>query len=161
VINLKNKIIPTVAATLAIMLTIGFSAGAVSSATSNPQSNSSATSSAPQDKHTRGAHFGGDFVAYKALSELTGINVKDLSTKYPQKTAWQIAKTLNKLDDLKKIFLSTAKTTLDKLVAEGKISADDSSKIYADMQKRVAAIDGVNTVILGRPGFKPQLKKVN
>ena len=159
-INLKNKIIPTVAATLAIMLTFGFSAGAASSATSNPQSNSS-TSSVAQDKHTHGAHFGGDFVAYKVLSELTGISVKDLSTKYPQKTAWQIAKTLNKLDDLKKNFLIAQKTTLDKFLAESKISADDNSKIYADMQKRVAAIDGVNTVILGRPGFKPQLKKAN
>lgn len=92
------------------------------------------------------------------LASLTGKDVETLTSQYPQKTAWQIAKQMGKLDELKKEFLAKHKSLLDKLAADGKITADDSAKMYADMEKRVAAIDGVNTVVLGRPGYRPQMK---
>jgi hypothetical protein len=101
---------------------------------------------------------GGDYGALTVLSKLTGISADELMSKYPQKTSWQIAKQLNKLDALKTGFLTAQKEFLTKLVTEGRITQEDSAKIFTDMQKRVAAIDGVNTVTLGRPGYMPHKK---
>ena len=92
------------------------------------------------------------------LSEITGKSVAQITSQYPQQTAWQIAKTMGKLDDLKKAYLARAKVMIDSLVDNKKISADDGAKMYADIQKRVSAIDGVNVVIPGKPGFKPQMQ---
>jgi hypothetical protein len=100
----------------------------------------------------------GDTGAYKVLSEISGISMGDLMERYPQKTAWQVAKQIGKLDPLKKAFLEKQKIFINRLIAEGKINTDDAAKIYADLQKRVAKIDGVGTVTLGKPGYRPQIK---
>lgn len=150
---MKLKRISFAAVTLALLMTLSVSAATAPSASSG---SSSATSSqnAPQHK----PHCGGDFGAMKALSKITGTSVEDLTAKYPQKTSWQIAKKLGKLDALKKEYLAEKKAFLDKLTADGKMTADKAAKIYQELQKRVAAIDGVNTVILGRPSMRPESK---
>ena len=140
---------------LAMLATIGVSAASAGASTAAGGAPSAASGqSDPRGAH--GFHRGGDRGALRALSQMTGISENDLLAKYPQKTAWQIAKQLGKLDDLKKNFLSAQKSALDKLVAAGRMTADVEQKIYADLQKRVAAIDGTNTVTLGRPGYRPQ-----
>lgn len=130
------------------------SAASAASGSSAPQS---ASSGMPAHRGP-GCHAGCCGSEFRALAKVSGISAQDLMTKYPQKTAWQIAKQLGKLDDLKKEYLSMKKTVLDGLVADGRITAEDGAAIYTDLQKRVAAIDGVNTVILGRPGFMMQKK---
>ncbi|MDR3644017.1 MAG: hypothetical protein P4M02_02950, partial [Clostridia bacterium] len=90
------------------------------------------------------------------LAKLTGMSIKDLTAKYPQQTSWQIALKLGKLSALKSAVLAEQKAMFDKMASDGMITADDSKKMYADLEKRVAAIDGKNTVILGRPGYMPQ-----
>jgi hypothetical protein len=92
------------------------------------------------------------------LSEITGKSVSQITSQYPQQTAWQIAKSMGKLDDLKKAYLARAKVMIDRLVDDKKISADDGAKMYADLQKRVSAIDGINIVIPGKPGFKADIR---
>lgn len=93
------------------------------------------------------------------LAEITGKSVTELNSQYPQKTAWQAAKAMGKLDDLKKAYLARNKVMIDSLVDSKRISADDGAKMYADLQKRVAAIDGVNIVIPGRPTYMPKMDK--
>ncbi len=93
------------------------------------------------------------------LSEITGKSVAQITSQYPQQTPWQIAKTMGKLDNLKKAYLARNKVMIDSLIEDKKISADDGAKMYADLQKRVSAIDGVNIVIPGKPGFKPQFQQ--
>lgn len=93
------------------------------------------------------------------LSKLTGKSVEELTAKYPQQTAWQIAYKLGKLDALKKAVLTEHKTMLEKMTKDGMITADDQTKMLADLQKRLAAIDGKNIVILGRPGYLPKIKE--
>ena len=105
---------------------------------------------------TVGCHRGGHGCTMSILSEISGKSVEEISKLYPQKTAWQVAKSMGKLDDLKKAYLSHARVCIDRLVYDKKISTDGGTKMYADIQKRVAAIDGVNTVITGRPNYKPQ-----
>ena len=154
---MKIKQFSAAAVSLALLMTVGVLAASAGSA---PSASSGSTSSNSQSEQHKGfgAHNGGDFGAFKTLTDLTGISAEDLHSKYPQKTAWQIAKQLGKLDDLKKAFLDNQKTFLDKLVSNGRITADQQAKIYADLQKRVAAIDGTATVTLGRPGYKPDFK---
>ena len=62
------------------------------------------------------------------------------------------------LDDLKKAYLSRERVKIDRFVDDKVISAQDGAKMFADIQKRVTAIDGVNTVITGKPNFKPQFQ---
>ena len=145
----KRLAVPAAALALVTALSVPAAAASASSASSVPQSG---TSSSDRCHHRPGGEYG----AMNILASLTGKDVKTLASQYPQKTAWQIAKKVGKLDDLKKEFLAKHKSLLDKLAADGKITADDSAKMYADLQKRVAAIDGVNTVVLGRPGYRPQ-----
>ena len=92
-----------------------------------------------------------------ALSSLTGMTQQELMQKYPQKTPWQIAYKLGKLEDLKKAVFAQHKDFIGMLVENKKISASDAQKMLADLQKRLAAIDGRETVILGKPGFVPKL----
>jgi hypothetical protein len=106
--------------------------------------------------HVKKCHMGHSH-AMELLAEITGKSVADLRSQYPQKTAWQAAKSMGKLDDLKKAYLARTKVYIDNLVAEKKITADDGAKMYADVQKRIAAIDGVNIVIPGKPNFEPQM----
>lgn len=98
-------------------------------------------------------HFGH---AKSILAEITGKSVEELDRQYPQKTAWQMAKSMGKLDQLKTAFLAKHKIFIDKLVTDKKISAEDGAKMYADLQKRVNLIDGVNVVIPGKPEFMPE-----
>ena len=100
-----------------------------------------------------------EFGAMSLLSEISGKSVTEIQGTYPQKTAWQAAKAMGKLDDLKTAYLSRARVMIDRLVEDRGISTQDGARMYADIQKRVAAIDGVNTVITGRPNFKPQFKQ--
>lgn len=146
----KRLAVPAAAMALVTALSVPAAAASASSASSVPQSGTSSSA--------RCHHHGGGSGAMTILASLTGKDVETLTSQYPQKTAWQIAKQMGKLDELKKEFLAKHKSLLDKLAADGKITADDSAKMYADMQKRVAAIDGVNTVVLGRPGYRPQMK---
>jgi hypothetical protein len=154
---MKFKRICAAAVMVAMLMSLGVSAASAGSS-SAPSSGASSSAGQSDPHNGHGYHHGGDFGALKSLSDLTGIKVPDLLDKYPQKTAWQIAKQLGKLDDLKKVFLAEQKTFLDKLVADGKVTADEGSKIYADLQKRVAAVDGTGTVTLGKPGYRPQHK---
>lgn len=98
-------------------------------------------------------HFGH---AKSILAEITGKSVEELDKQYPQQTAWQIAKSMGKLSELKTAYLAKHKVFIDKLVADKKISAQDGAKMYADLQKRVNAIDGINIVIPGKPEFAPE-----
>lgn len=91
------------------------------------------------------------------LSKITGMSVEDLVKKYPQQTAWQIAYKLGKLDELKKAFLAEKKIAFDDMAGRGIITKEDSRKMYEDLEKRLAAVDGKNTVILGRPGYRPKI----
>jgi hypothetical protein len=102
--------------------------------------------------HMHGGHTMG------LLSEITGKSVSQITSQYPQQTAWQIAKSMGKLDNLKKAYLARAKVKIDSLIDNKKISANDGAKMYADLQKRVSAIDGVNIVIPGKPGFKAEMQ---
>jgi hypothetical protein len=131
----------------------------VAAATSSTVSNSS--SSAKHDYNKDGAKCRGMKAGHggmKQLSELTGISIDDLRAKYPQKTSWQISLQLGKLDALKSAVLADHKKMLNQLVKDSKITSDDSAKIYADLQKRIIAIDGKNTVILGKPAYMPKFK---
>lgn len=102
--------------------------------------------------------FGGGPSAMELLSELSGKSVADIAALYPQKTAWQAAKSMGRLDDLKKSYLARARVFIDKLIDDKAVSAQDGAKMFSDVQKRVGAIDGVNIVITGKPGFKPQFQ---
>jgi hypothetical protein len=95
------------------------------------------------------------------LSKISGKSVEELVRSYPQKTVWQAAKELGKLEELKTAYLAHAHTGIDRLVLEKRISAQDGQRFYVDLQKRVGAIDGVNIVIVGRPGFIPEFHKDN
>lgn len=97
-------------------------------------------------------------ISMSLLAEITGKSAGNLEAQYPQKTAWQIAKSLGKLDDLKKAYLEHTKKAIDGLVADKKVSKEDGDKMYADVEKRVSAIDGVNIVIPGKPNFNPKLE---
>lgn len=158
--NMKFSHVSTTAVTLALIMTIGVSAASAGNGGSSAASAGSAPSSSYDCRNSchGGTHFGGDFGALKTLSDITGISREELLTKYPQQTPWQIAKQLGKLDAMKKGFLEHQKTFLNRLVSEGRITADDQAKIYADLQKRVSAIDGTKTVTLGRPGYRPEHK---
>lgn len=90
------------------------------------------------------------------LAEITGKSVDELERLYPQKTAWQMAKSMGKLENLKTAYLAKHKIFIDKLVADKRISTEDGAKMYADLQKRVNAIDGANVVIPGKPEFMPE-----
>lgn len=97
-------------------------------------------------------------ISMSLLANLTGKSASNLEAQYPQKTAWQIAKSLGKLDELKKTYLEHTKKAIDGLVENKKVSKEDGDKMYADVEKRVSAIDGVNIVIPGRPSFNPKLE---
>lgn len=146
----KRLAVPAAALAIVAALSVPAAAASASAAVSAPQSGTSSSAG------KQGPHHGRESGAMDILASLTGKDVKALAEQYPQKTAWQIARQMGKLDEFKQAFLAKHKTLLDKLAADGKITADDSAKMYADLQKRVAAIDGVNTVILGRPGYRPQ-----
>lgn len=90
----------------------------------------------------------GDFSALELLAEITGTDKKVLAEKYPQKTPWQIAKSLNKLDELKSAYIEKHKACIDSLVNDKKLTSEYGAQILAEIKKRVAAIDGINTVIL-------------
>lgn len=161
---MKWKRFGAAAAALAIMVTLGAaSVGAEDPAAAGDTSPSASASSGPQENGNKPGDghrvFGGDFGALKALSEVAGTSVDDLITNYPQKTAWQIGKELGKLDEMKQRYLENQKQLFDKMVSEGRITSDDAAKMYADLETRVAAIDGVNTVTLGRPSYIPEQKK--
>ena len=94
--------------------------------------------------------------AMRILSVISGKSVEEIMKLYPQKTAWQAAKAMGKLDDLKEEYLAQKRTFFNKLAEDKKISKQDADKMYEDLQKRVKAIDGVNTVITGRPDYRPQ-----
>jgi hypothetical protein len=96
-------------------------------------------------------------ISMQLLSKITGKSVEELETQYPQKTAFQIAKSLGKLDELKKSYLDNAKSAIDGLVENKKISKEDGAAMYKDIEKRINAIDGVNIVVPGRPSFRPNL----
>lgn len=159
---MKFSHVSAAAATLALIMTIGVSAASAGASGSSTASSAGSAASSSSDTrngcHGGGAHFCGDFGALKILSDITGISREELFSKYPQQTPWQIAKQLGKLDALKQGFLENQKTLLNRLVSEGRITADDQAKIYADLQKRVSAIDGTKTVTLGRPGYRPEQK---
>lgn len=99
-----------------------------------------------QPGRLRDMHYGHGM---SALSKITGKTESELAAQYPQQTSWQIAYRLGKLDELKKEVLARHKGMLDHMVADKKITAQESAKIFADFQKRVNAIDGKNVVILG------------
>lgn len=131
---------------LALMCTLLVAGPVVRSSAESPSTSSQGQETAPGGhRHPHG------FNAMSDLSKLTGMSEQQLMEKYPQKTAWQIAKSLGKLDELKKSFLETKRAELNELIKEGKLTADQAAKIYTELNKRVAAIDGVNTVIVGRP----------
>lgn len=151
-----NRRIRTMAAATAaaFALTIGASAAALPSSSSSPQAVPGQNERySGHTWHFKNCHCGG----MSALSSITGMTQQELAQKYPQKTSWQIAFKLGKLDDLKRAVLAQHKDFIERLVAEKRISSSDAAKMIADLQKRLAAIDGKETVILGRPGFMPQI----
>lgn len=162
--NISKRVIPAAALTVATAVgvlsmpatAVSAAATSVSAAAASAASSSAASSPAKDGQSHPGHRHGGESGAMKILAGLTGTDAKALEEKYPQQTAWQIARKLGKLDALKQEFLSQHKQMFDKLAAAGKITADDSAKMYTDLQKRVAAIDGSETVVLGRPGYRPQ-----
>lgn len=100
-------------------------------------------------------------ISLKLLAKLTSKTVDELETQYPQQTAWQIAKTLGKLDDLKKAYLENSKKSIDGLVEDKKIEKDVGDQMYADIEKRINAIDGVTIVVPGRPSYRPYFNDKN
>jgi hypothetical protein len=152
---MNKKRFAIVFVSICLMFTTCVSVSAATAGTAPNGTVSAPQGNAPQDKckGMRGTHSG-----MQQLSQITGISVEDLHTKYPQKTSWQIAFQLGKLDALKSAVLADHKTMLDKWVTDGKITGEESTKMYADLQKRVNAIDGKNTVILGRPSYMPKFK---
>ena len=90
------------------------------------------------------------------LAKISGKSIEELERSYPQQTAWQVAKAMGKLNTLKAAYLTQARTGIDRIISDKRIIAQDGKKLYADLQKRVAAIDGVNIVIVGRTNFKPE-----
>lgn len=115
--------------------------------------------SQPQEQGRCHGHHGHMAGGFAELAGLTGMTQQELMQKYPQKTAWQIAAQLGKLDALKAAVRSSHKAMFDKMVTEGVITAADRDKMMADLDKRLAPIDGKNIVILGRPGYRPEFKK--
>jgi hypothetical protein len=139
-----------------LVLTIGLAGFSVPAyAATASYSSSSAICGTEPRCHMRGHH---DFGGMKLLSEISGKSVAEIESIYPQKTSWQAAKAMGKLDVLKKSYLTRARMSIDKLVQDKKVSAQDGTKMYADIEKRVAAIDGVDIVITGKPNFKPQFQ---
>ena len=148
------------AVSAALIAAMGVSAAPAASAASAGSASSGASAPASPGEHKcDGPHgrFGGHG-AMRELAKLTGTEPAALAAKYPQKTAWQIAKQLGKMDELKKAVLASGKTRLDQLVSEGKVTAAERDRMFEDLSRRVAAIDGVNTVILGRPSYRPEKK---
>lgn len=94
-------------------------------------------------------------VSMKLLSKLCDKSVEELQTQYPQKTAWQIAKAMGKLDELKKAYLENSKKSIEGLVEDKKIEKDVGDKMYEDIEKRINAIDGETIVVPGRPSYRP------
>lgn len=140
-------------AIISVMLCLIFAACvsvAAAAATGTAVSKSSPSAKQHNNDGAKCRGMKGGYGGMKQLSELTGISVGDLHAKYPQKTSWQIASQLGKLDALKIAVLANLKKMFEQLVKDGKITNDDSAKMYADLQKRVSAIDGKNTVILGK-----------
>jgi hypothetical protein len=152
---MNKKRIAIISAVLCFMFAVCVSAASTGSANTTTQNN---TTSSKQECHHGAKGMRAGFGGMKQLSQITGISADDLHTKYPQKTSWQIAFTLGKLDALKIAVLANHKKMLDQFVKDGKLTSDDSAKMYADLQKRVSAIDGKNTVILGRPAYMPKSK---
>lgn len=155
----SKKIISTIAiaATLAVGCVPAYSAitpcAAADFSAYSSSSSSTTTSSAPaQNRHN---HIFGHGCAMKILADISGKSVDEIMKEYPQKTAWQAAKAMGKLNDLKEEYLVRARVSLDEQVTDKKISEQDAAKIYEDLQRRVAAIDGVNIVITGRPNYRP------
>lgn len=157
-----NKKIAAVSIAACVMISGGFGAAAAgkNSGAGNGASSGMTERAERPDKDNFGGmrhgcrHCG----TYSVLADLTGKSVKDLMTEYPQQTAWQAAKKMGKLDALKTAYLEKKKTMIDRLVSEQKISKEDGDKIYADLQSRVAKIDGINIVIVGRPNYMPKMK---
>lgn len=151
-----KKCIRVVTASLALSLAFSFAAMAADKGASSAGSGAAAPSvssgAKPGCRHCR------QHGEIAALSKVTGISEDELLNKYPQQTAWQIAYKLNKLDSLKKEYLADKKEFLKMLVDENRITAEESSKIYADLQQRVSKIDGKDIVITGRPTYKPERK---
>lgn len=146
-------------AVLAASLTLtGFSAVAAKTPDTSSLDSSSAPSSSMQNECPKMHPGFGHHMAMDELSRITGISMEDLHDKYPQKTPWQIAKSMGKLEELKSAFLTQNKELLGKMEQEGKLTAEESKKVYEDLQTRVAAIDGTNVVILGAPKYKPEMK---
>lgn len=136
------------------------SAPAAAAASAGTASSSAGSAPAPGGGHKGRGHRGcmGEHMAMRALAQLTGTEPHALAEKYPQKTAWQIAKQMGKLDALKKAVLAAGKEGLDRMVSEGRLTAAERDRMFEDLGRRVAAIDGVNTVVLGRPAYRPEKK---
>ncbi len=83
------------------------------------------------------------------LITISGKTQADLVAAYPQNTVWQMAQKLGVLDTLKAKFLADTKTALDTAVTNKKMTSDEETKIYTDLQARVAKIDGTSIVVLG------------
>lgn len=153
--QMTKKRIAIISAVLCLIFTACVS---VSAATNTTVPNSTPSSKQGVNDGAKCKCMKGSHGSMKQLSQITGISIEDLHKKYPQKTSWQIALQLGKLDALKSAVLAEHKKMLDTLVKNGKITSADSTKMYADLQKRINAIDGKNTVILGKPTYMPKFK---
>lgn len=144
------------ASVLSMSLTAGFAAAPIGIA-SAASIGTTAAQTSPQKFNghpgrLRDMHCGHGM---SALSKVTGKTESELAAQFPQQTAWQIAYKLGKLDALKKEVLAQHKEMLDRMEADKKITAQEAANRLADFQKRVGAIDGKNTVILGH-GHMPR-----
>ncbi len=142
---------------LALMFPLAPAALAAATAAGTTAGTSAAQTVRSGHRHTARLHCGRQEIGL--LAEISGKSVAELNSRYPQKTAWQMAKTMGMLDALKKSYLARGKVMIEGMVESKHISEADGAKMYADLSRRVAAIDGVNTVIVGKPGFMPSFSR--
>ncbi|HCC00890.1 MAG TPA: hypothetical protein DEP42_06730, partial [Ruminococcaceae bacterium] len=124
--------------------------------TSSTNSSASGNASSSSSEHTGapGHHVvGGDYLALILLADLSKQSVKDLHSKYPQQTAWQIAKKTNVLDQLKHAYLEKQQQRIRTMQTDGRLSQEDGSRIYQELAQNVSKIDGEKVVTVGHIHF--------
>lgn len=152
----KIRIAAATAAGLALIM--GFTAVAAANGNTGTDAASGGSSSVQKSgrqshrfgKTPGGAESFGDTAAMRLLAELDSTTAEALEAKYPQQTVWQIAEAEGKLDALKHKAAAEYQTLLKKLLEKKEITSSECAQLLADMNVRLAKINGTSIVILGQ-----------
>lgn len=130
---------------------VAVKAAAVPTAASSGETASSSSSQTGRfgsTKHCK-CFVGGDRMALVLLANLSKKSVAELKEQYPQQTPWQIAKQMNQLDALKKVYLEKQQQHIRLMQEQGNLAQADGTRLFELLAGRVAKIDGVKIVTVG------------